>query len=54
MSERKYSTSIQLSEKQLNILNKIIDATEGRPSNSKILRDAFDYYVTMKYPQLKK
>ncbi len=54
MSERKYSTSIQLSEKQLNILNKIIDASKGRPSNAKVLRDAFDYYVTMKYPQFNK
>lgn len=54
MQERKFSTSIQLSETQLDILSKIIETKPGRPSNALILREAFDFYVAMKFPQFAK
>lgn len=54
MKERKFSTSIQLSETQFDILSNIIDTKQGRPSNASILREAFDFYVSMKFPQFVK
>ena len=50
--ERMLSTSIQLSSSQFNVLNRIIDERNDRPSNSVIIREAFDFYVENKYAHL--
>lgn len=49
--ERKFSTSIQLSDRQLSILEEIVEL-KGKPSNSEVLREAFDFYVNSRFPQL--
>lgn len=48
--ERMFSTSIQLSETQLDRLDKIRKIKET--SNAVILRDAFDFYVSTRFPNL--
>ena len=52
--QRKISTSVQLTEKQFEILELIVAAKQNRPSNAEILRDAFDFYVAMRFPQFLK
>ncbi len=47
------STSVQLSDKQFDILYEISRTRQDKPSNAKILREAFDYFVSAKYPQFK-
>lgn len=54
MRERKFSTSVQLGESQLDSLEKIIDSRKDKPSIAQILREAFDLYVQTKYPQFQK
>lgn len=54
MRERKFSTSIQLSGSQLNILDKIVEFEGGKVSNSEVLRKAFDYYSKKVFPQFVK
>ena len=54
MRERKFSTSIQLSGSQLNILDKIVEFEGGKVSNSEVLRKAFDYYSEKFFPQFVK
>lgn len=55
MGDRKFSTSIQLSERQFDILGKITQTItqtkKVRISNSEVIRDAFDLYVSMNFPQ---
>ena len=52
--ERKFSTSIQFSETQFDTLSKILTTRNNKTSNSSIIREAFDYYVTNFYPQFSK
>lgn len=47
------STSVQLKMCQFNELSQIIDERDDRPSNSVIIREAFDFYVDSKYPHLR-
>lgn len=54
MRERKFSTSLQLSESQFDSLEKIIDSRKDKASMAQILREAFDLYVQTKYPQFQK
>lgn len=51
--ERMISTSAQFTLSQFDILNRIIDEREDRPSNAVILREAFDFYVDNKYAHLR-
>lgn len=46
------STTIQFSPEQFNQMNKIALIKANRPSNAAIVREAFDFYVRKKYPQL--
>lgn len=52
-TERKISTSIQLTSRQYEILEKIAGCQKQRISNAEILRTAFDFYVDNKYGYLK-
>lgn len=54
MSIRKITTSVQLSEEQMSVLEKILIERTDRPSIAKVLREAFDLYVQTKYPNLLK
>lgn len=54
MRERKFSTSVQLTETQLNTLEEIVKIKSPTPSNAEVLRDAFDFYVSVKFPQFLK
>lgn len=47
------STSIQLSDKQFDALFEISRIRQDKPSNSQILREALDYFISVKYPQFK-
>lgn len=51
--ERMISTTFQLSMSQFDILNRIIDEREDRPSNAVIMREAFNFYVDNKYAHLR-
>lgn len=46
------STTIQFSPEQFSQMNKIAVIKGTRPSNAAIVREAFDFYVSKKYPQL--
>lgn len=52
--QRKFSTSIQLTEYQFEVLERIVLSKQGKVSNSEILRDAFNLYIQTKYPQFAK
>ncbi len=53
MGERKFSTSVQLTEAQFGQLETIV-AAERLKSNSEVIRRSFDFYVKEKYPELSK
>lgn len=51
LEDRMSTTSVQLSGKQFNNLKQIRKAEDAR-SNAEVLRNAFDFYVEAKYPEL--
>lgn len=46
------STSVQLTNEQKSWLDSIANKRGDRPSNALILREAFEFYVQKKYPEL--
>lgn len=54
MTERKIPIQATFSKEQVQIFDKIANAKGNRPSNAQILKDAFDFYVAMKFPQFLK
>lgn len=53
MADRKSSTSVQFSDTQFKQLEEIV-LREKVKSNAEIIRRSFDFYVSEKYPELKK
>lgn len=53
-TERKISTTVQLTNEQYMLLDKIVGIHKQRVSSSEIIRKSFDFYVEKKYPNLKK
>ncbi len=53
MGERKFSTSVQFTDRQFEQLEEIV-LRERVKSNAEIIRRCFDFYVREKYPELVK
>ena len=50
--EGKITVTTQFNKEQLNLLLQIMIAQNLKPSKAEELRNAFEFYVQQKYPQL--